>query len=117
MSDLIYWLIFGIVSFFLGFSIFCSYFVKSGDRQYRFRDKVSQGWSHAICFFVGAGGILYYFIRVRWGQIHNGAAVSFIDIILILFLLMSGMGLMPYFLINITKGIEAILSKIINKLA
>ena len=61
-----------------------------------------------------SGIILYYFINVRWGKILLESSASFNDFLLLLFLLISLTGLMPYLLTNITEGINAILKKVLK---
>ena len=113
MNDLLYLVIFMIGSIIVGI-IFYKCLVNSTDEKKPLKFKLYQTWNHTICFFVGVGVILYYFIKVRWVQISNGAPISLTDIILALFLLMSAMGLLPYFLTNITKGIASILNKVLK---
>lgn len=114
MLSLIYLIIAVTSSLFMGYSFYKCLVNPNGDAVL-LRTKLYQSWNHAICFFVGVCAIFYYFIKVRWYQINNGATLSLSDIVLSLFFLMSCMGLMPYFLTNITKGIEAILRKILEK--
>lgn len=114
MNDLLYWIFAGIVSLFVGFA-FYKILVNPQGEEKSLGFIIYQGWNHTICFFVGVGGILYYFLKVRGEQIKGGSTLSLIDIFLVVLLLMSCMGLMPYFLTNITKGIEAILRKILEK--
>lgn len=111
MNDSIYWISAGIVSLFIGFS-FYKCLVNPTDEKKPFRFKVYQGWNQAICFFIGVGGVLYYFIKVRFQQLlKNGATLSLSDIVLILFFLSSGMELTPYLLTYITKVIPEVLKK------
>jgi len=76
--------------------------------------KIYQMWNQGVSFFVGCA-IVFYFLKVRWPQIEQGSDVGLSDFGLIIFLLMSVTGLMPYFLTNITKGVEAILNKVLSR--
>jgi hypothetical protein len=67
-----------------------------------------------ITYFIG-GLIGYYFILVRWNQIFDGGDLFWSDFILFLIFSMCLFRYFPYFLKNITKGISAIISRVIKK--
>ena len=50
-------------------------------------------------------------LEFRWKQISSGRKISLIDLVLVLFFLTSVMGLLPYMLTNLTKGIADLLKK------
>jgi len=76
-----------------------------------------QRWNQFVCFFVGGGGIGFYFWKVRWLQIVQGENATLFDFIFLIFFLMSLMGLTPYFLTNITKSIAELLKKAVEKIS
>jgi len=57
----------------------------------------------------------YYFILVRWNPIIKGDKLLFSDFILLVIFLMCIMGWMPYFLKNITEGIDTIIKRILKE--
>ena len=77
--------------------------------------RLYQKWNHFICFFIGGGGIGFYFWKIRWPQISKDGNISVADFVLLLFFLMSLMGLTPYALTNLTKSIVEIIQKAVGK--
>lgn len=73
--------------------------------------RIYQVWNHTICFFVGGVGVFLYFIKVRSKQISMNGNLSLSDFVLVLMFLVSVMGLLPYLLTNLTKGIAELLKK------
>ena len=61
------------------------------------------------------GLIAYYFILIRWPLLQKGQSLNSVDIILSLIFIIGLFGHLSVMSYNITKGVEAILSRILER--
>jgi len=108
-----------ILSFIRYISIFSNYNFEKDEKaserknspwQFRFIEI----WNGFVSFFLG-GIIGYYFISVRLEVLLKGEALNTGDFVLFFIFCLCLFGHLPNFSSNITKGIEAILNKILGK--
>lgn len=71
-------------------------------------------WRDMVCYFVAAA-IGYFFLAIRLPHINNDGVLSTSDFVLGITFLMGILGWLPYFVKNITEGIQVIISKVLNK--
>jgi hypothetical protein len=83
--------------------------LKDSSSQRKFKDF----WSFFINFFIG-GLIGYYFVTIRWGHFLGGDPLNVGDFFLAILFILSMFGHLPVLSLNITKGIEAILSRVLE---
>lgn len=70
-------------------------------------------WRFFVSFFMG-GLIGYYFIVVRYAPIFKGETPNGADFILMIIFAICITGWFPYFLKNVTEGINAIITRILK---
>ncbi len=118
MDNIIIWVIIILGSFIMGFlqhkgHVLYDVEVNQYKDKYKkaiFAWKFIELWNSCISYFIG-GVIIYYFVAVRWQVLSSGASMNIVDFILWLSVIMSFLGYLPYFLKNITEGINNILTK------
>jgi len=122
MSNLIIIGIIFIVSFVLGFIKYKNIYYGYNDKEDKQYPRINSPWQWRFieiwnCFinFLLGGLIGYYFISVRWNAISNGEILKTADFILIFILTMCLTGWFPHFLKNITEGINAIITRVLDK--
>lgn len=76
--------------------------------------KFLEFWRPCINYFI-ALVLVYYFVSVRWTYISQDGGPSVGDFILGAVFLAGVFGWLPYFIKNITEGINVIFGKIFNK--
>ncbi len=76
--------------------------------------KFNEIWNDFINFAI-PGLIAYYFILIRWPLLQKGQSLNSVDIILSLIFIIGLFGHLSVMSYNITKGVEAILSRILER--
>ena len=71
-------------------------------------------WRDFVCFSL-TGAMGYFFVVFRWPSIVESGSLSTADFILGLVFVMGALGTWPYFIKNVTQGIEAIISRFLSK--
>lgn len=71
-------------------------------------------WRHAVNYFITAV-LGYFLIVIRWPLITQNASLSSSDFIVGVAFLIGIFGWWPYFVRNVTEGINAIISRTLNK--
>ncbi len=100
-----------IVSLILGYIKFGS--VAASRKEWSWQLNFVEFWNDTINFFL-SGLIAYYFIFIRWQQLSTGSSINAADIILFLIFAMGLFGHLCVLSNNITKGVEAILDRILK---
>lgn len=111
MDNVIIWSAITITSFAFGFVHYKAGYYTDIDKHNGYFKSLEFFRFFANYFVTSA--ILYYFISVR--DITEGGNLSFGDTILAAVFLVGLFGWLPYFVRNLTEGINAILSRILNK--
>lgn len=84
--------------------------LKNSSSQRKFKDF----WAYFINFIIG-GSVGYYLVSVRWGYVKSGDPLNFGDFFLVLLFVVSMFGHLPVLSLNITKGVEAIISRVLER--
>lgn len=71
-------------------------------------------WRHSVNYFITAT-VVYYFVEMRWPDISQGVVWSISDFVLGIVFLIGVFGWLPYFVKNITEGINAIIARILGR--
>jgi hypothetical protein len=71
-------------------------------------------WRDAISYFI-TGIIGYFIVTIGWPNIAKSGNLSVSDFVLCLAFFIGVLGWWPYFIKNITEGINAILTRILIK--
>jgi len=116
MNSQTIWIIITVLSLILGvFRYFYSSRKVDKNERNKFIFWSNELLNHSISVFIG-GVIVYYFISIRYPLIVDDGAISTMDLILLLIFLTSFIGWLPYTIGNITKSVEKIVSKVIEKI-
>lgn len=112
MNDLIAIVIISFVSLILGIikfqSLAKSYIGSS------WQLKFIEAWNDFMNFFI-SGLIAYYFILVRWPLLLQGDVLNISDFILFLIFMLGIFGHLCVMSLNITKGVETILKRVLER--
>lgn len=108
MNNLIIWIIIGVWSVALSLIKYYSANVREKEKSKIFI--FNEIWNHLIAIFIG-GSIIYYLIAIRYPRIIVEGEGNTMDLILLLVLVTCLLGWTPYFIKNITEGINAIIVK------
>lgn len=84
--------------------------LRNSSPQRKFKDF----WAYFINFIIG-GSIGYYLVDIRWNYIKNSGSLSTGDLFLIILFVVSMFGHLPVLSHNITKGVEAIISRVMER--
>lgn len=76
--------------------------------------KFAEIWNDFINFFI-AGLIGYYFVIIRWPILLKGERLDLSDFVLFIFFILGLFGHLCVMSLNITKGIEAIISRVLER--
>ncbi|HLE49043.1 MAG TPA: hypothetical protein VI819_03370 [Patescibacteria group bacterium] len=76
--------------------------------------KFAEIWNDSFNFFI-AGLIVYYFALIRLPLLLKGEALVFSDFILFIIFILGVFGHLCVMSLNITKGVEAILSRVLER--
>lgn len=76
--------------------------------------KFAEIWNDFINFFI-AGLIGYCFIIIRWPILLKGEGLNLSDFVLFIFFILGLFGHLCVMSLNITKGIEAIISRVLER--
>ena len=71
-------------------------------------------WRSSVSYFI-TGVIGYFLVAIRWPDIVQSGSLSVGDFVLCLTFFIGVLGWWPYFIKNITEGINAIIAKLLNK--
>ncbi|HBE89979.1 MAG: hypothetical protein A3E37_01970 [Candidatus Andersenbacteria bacterium RIFCSPHIGHO2_12_FULL_46_9] len=82
--------------------------------EWKWQRKFAEGWNNFVNFFI-AGLVGYYFMLVRWPLLAKGANIETSDFLLFAILTMGVFGHLNVLSYNITKGVEAILDRVLKK--
>lgn len=109
MNNLGIWITFVVVSIFFG--IFSRVAIYKNKSVFFWFFEV---WRDFVCYFITCV-IGYFFVAIRWPSIAQSGNLSVGDFILSLAFLMGALGWLPYFIKNVTEGINVIVGKVLNK--
>ena len=101
-----------LLGFFLGWIKY-----KSLSNQYKgdtWHIKFIEFWNDSFNFLI-AGFIVYYFFKFRWPSLTTGEPLVLSDFVLLLVFSLGIFGHLCVMSNNITKGIEAILKRVLEK--
>lgn len=76
--------------------------------------KFAEIWNDSVNFFI-AGLVGYYFVLVRLPLLLKGEALGFSDFVLFIIFILGLFGHLCVMSLNITKGIEAIISRVLER--
>ena len=99
-----------LISFILGLIKFGSLDTK----EWSWQRKFAETWNDFINFLI-AGLIGYYFILIRWPLISSGEILNISDFVLFTIFMLGIFGHLCILSLNITKGVESILKRILEK--
>ncbi len=71
-------------------------------------------WRDFVSYFI-TGAIGYFIVAIRWPEIAQSNELSVKDFVLCLAFFIGVLGWWPYFIKNITEGINAIIGRILKK--
>jgi len=108
MNNIVIWLILGVVSLIFGIFSRIAAYNKKGKSWWFF-----EWWRDFISYFI-TSVIGYFFVAIRLPNITESGNLSTNDFILCLAFLAGALGWWPYFIKNITQGINVIFEKILN---
>lgn len=109
MNNIVTWIIIAVIS--IAFGILETTAVHNPKGQI-FR--LMEIWRHSVGYFI-AFAIGRFFVMVRWSHISSDGIFSLSDFILSAVFLVSITGWLGYFIKNMTEGVNAIISRILNK--
>lgn len=114
MNNIIVWLILGCASIIFG--IFDRISVSKDPV---FKDKsvifwFFEVWRSSVSYFI-TSVIGYFLVAIRWPDIVQSGSLSSGDFVLCLAFFIGVLGWWPYFIKNITEGINAIVAKLLDK--
>ena len=108
MNNIYIWLILGAASVLLGiFSRMAAYHEKSKSWWF------FEIWRDVVSYFI-TGVIAYFFLAIRWPKIAESGNLFVSDFILFFAFFIGVLGWWPYFIKNITEGINAIIAKLLK---
>ena len=111
MDNVLIWIIIVVISIVLGSVQQMSLDKTMDGKKKGFCFQLFELWRHFISF-IFTGVIGYFFLEFRWSQIISAKGVlSTSDVFLGIVFLMGILGWIPYFIKNITMGINAIISR------
>lgn len=113
MNNIIIWLIICAISFVWGLLHYKARYYADIDKHNEYF-KFLEFWRACINYFITLV-IVYYFVSVRWSYITQYSNLSAGDFILGIVFLIGVFGWLPYFIKNITEGINVIFSRIFDK--
>ncbi len=113
MNNLYTWLIISVVSIVWGLLHYKARYFKEIDNENKFF-KLLEFSRFVINYFI-ALSIFYYFVSKRWPTINQNGDFTTTDFLLGMLFLIGIFGWLPYFVKNLTEGINAILKKILDK--
>jgi hypothetical protein len=109
MNNIVIWLTIGTISLLFGiFSRIAAHNAKSKPWWF------FEWWRDFVNYFI-TGTIAYFVVAVRWPKISQSGNLSVNDFVLLLAFFIGALGWWPYFIKNITEGINAIVGRILNK--
>jgi len=109
MNNIVIWTILGVVSVIFGiFSRIAAHHNKSKPWWF------FEWWRDFVNYFITTA-IGYFFISVRYPKITESGNLSTSDFFLLVAFLVGALGWWPYFIKNVTEGINTILSKVLDK--
>ncbi|HUV46781.1 MAG TPA: hypothetical protein VMW29_01470 [Candidatus Bathyarchaeia archaeon] len=109
MNNIAIWLILGLVSLIFGIFSRIAAFKEKSKSWWFF-----EWWRDFASYFI-TGGIGYFFVAVRWPNIAQLGSLSVSDFFLFFTFLIGVLGWLPYFIKNITEGINVIVERILTK--
>lgn len=112
MNNLIVWISLSVVSIFFGILHYKAKYYQDIDKHNSYF-KFLEFWRSSINYFITLV-IVYYFISIRWPHVSQGNNLSIEDFTLGIFFLIGVFGWLPYFIKNITEGINAIIAKVLK---
>jgi hypothetical protein len=109
MNNIYIWLILGAASVIFGiFSRIAAHNEKSKSWWF------FEVWRDFVSYFI-TGVIGYFLVAIRWPNIEKSGNLSVSDFVLCLAFFVGVLGWWPYFVKNITEGINAIIERILRK--
>lgn len=84
------------------------------DENWNWQQKFAETWNCSVNFLV-AGLVAFYFLTIRWPYIVKGDNIIAADFILLLVFGMGMFGHLNVLSINLTKGVEAILNRVLER--
>lgn len=113
MDNLIVWkgifltsIIWGVIHYKAGYYVD----IERHNKYFKFLEFLRSCINYFICLIVA-----YYIISIRWPYIRDGNGLSVADLILGAIFLGGAFGWLPYFVKNITEGVNVIFTRLLNK--